>query len=263
MSGFLIKNSMASSLFSTDSSYSSGIYNSISEYNNIRSGNFYKLAKKYYSGDTTVSDTSSSKRVNRTEYDYKNGDYKINLQNKDEDSTYSYSTSTADTGTLAGIEKAARNLKTESQDLYTKGAGTLFKDSDYDTDRIYEAASEFVKSYNTLIDSTYNSGSSTISNAVDTMTRLTEANSEALSGIGITIKGDNKLEINPTVFKKSDIEDVKKLLNGNGSYAYQIGVSSTMIDFAAQNEAMKSNTYTGYGTYSYNYSSGSLFNYGL
>ena len=83
MSGFFTKNSMVASLFNNTTSSNFGIYNSLSEYNNIRSGNYYKLTKKYYSGDIDNGEVSS-KRVNRTEYDYKNGDYKVNLLEKEE-----------------------------------------------------------------------------------------------------------------------------------------------------------------------------------
>ena len=48
--------------------------------------------------------------------------------------------------------------------------------------------------------------------------------------------------------------------NGNGSFGYQTEVKASMIDSAASLEAGRSNTYTGRGSYSYNFNAGNLFN---
>ena len=264
MSGFFTKNSMVASLFNNTTSSNFGIYNSLSEYNNIRSGNYYKLTKKYYSGDIDNGEVSS-KRVNRTEYDYKNGDYKVNLLEKEEKKASSASTSTSKTEAeaIANIQKSSKNMKAAAEDLYTNGKDSLFKEDEYDKNAVYEAASSFVKGYNDMITAAWKTDSKTIANAVDSMTNITKANEKALAEVGIKVGEDNKLTIDPVAFKNANTDNVKTLFNGNGSYGYQVGVSSTMIDFAAQNEALKANTYTGYGTFSYNYTSGGMFNYGL
>ena len=264
MSGYLDRNSMvASALFSNTSSLNSGIYSSLSEYNNIRSGNYYKLTKKYYSGDLENGEVSN-KRVNRTEYDYKNGDYKVNLLNKEDNKTSSStSTSKSEAEDIANVQKVSKNLKSVAEDLYTKGKDSLFKEEGYDKNEVYEAVSNFVKGYNDLLAKAGKTDSTTIANSVESMTNITSANSKALAEIGIKVSDDNKLTIDPVAFKNANTDNVKTLFNGNGSYGYQVSVSATMIDFAAQNEALKANTYTGYGTYSYNFSSGSIMNYGL
>lgn len=263
MSGFFTKNSMVASLFNNTTSANYGIYNSLSEYNNIRSGNYYKLTKKYYSGDIDTGEVNS-KRVNRTEYDYKNGDYKINLLEKEENKvSSSTSTSKTEAEAIANVQKGSKNMKAVAEDLYTKGKDSLFKEDDYDKNEVYEAVSSFVKGYNDLVTTAGKTDSKTIANSVDSMTNITKANEKALAEIGIKITDDNKLTIDPVAFKNANTDNVRTIFNGNGSYGYQVGVSATMIDFAAQNEALKANTYTGFGTFSYNYNSGSMFNYGL
>ena len=241
---------------SGNSSVTSGIYGSLSELASIRSGSYYKLAKKYYgmsSSSSDVSGTGVSDRVSRMDYDYKNGDYKINLQ--------STSTSGDSVSTIADTEKNAQNLKDSVAALTQKGTGSVFKRTggEYDTDKIYDAVSSFVNDYNNMLSAASKSASTSVSNAASSMTTTTAVNSKLLSRIGITIGSDNKLAIDEDTFRNSDMSNVESLFNGSGSYGYQVGVNASMIYSAAQLEASKSNTYTVSGTYSYNFNVGSLF----
>ena len=53
---------------------------------------------------------------------------------------------------------------------------------------------------------------------------------------------------------------VKSLFNGNGSFAYQTVVKSSMIGFNANSELNKDNTYSNKGTYSSTDVSGKIYN---
>lgn len=257
----------------TSNSFFSGIYGSLSEYASIRSGSYYKIAQKYYSNTSAGSNSSTvsvKSKVSPTEYDYKRGDYKKNLIDSSSDSdktSASTSTSTSKTSAerIANIEKNSKSLKESSEKLTDRSSSSLFKQTGgkYDTDKIYSAVSSFVKDYNSVVDNASGSNSTTINSRTSTMLNLTSANSKLLGKVGITVGKDNKLSIDEEAFKKADMGDVRSLFNTSGGYGYQVGVSASMIDYAAQNEATKSNTYTGFGTYSYNYTAGSLFNYGL
>ena len=244
MAGIYGYNSI-STLFSglNTSSVTSGIYNSLSELSNIRSGSYYKLAKKYYGSsqaDTASSDTAVKKRTSRMDYDYK----------KDTVST------------IAGVEKSAKNLKSAADKLVQRGSESVFKQTagEYDTDKIYDAVNNFASAYNDVITKASASDSSSIENAARSMKNATAVNAKALSKIGITIGSDNKLSVDEKTFKAADMNSVKSLFNGNGSFGYQTEVKASMIDSAASMEAGRSNTYTGRGSYSYNFNAGNLFN---
>lgn len=262
-----------STLFSSMNmgSLTSSIYGSLSEYASIRSGAYRKLAQQYYSNSSAGGSSSNAitRRVSSTEYDYKRGDYKKNLDSpsKSQSSSASKSTSTskATAADIADIKKSTESLKKSSNALTQRGSSSVFKQTDgkYDTDKIYNAVSSFVKDYNSVVDSASGSKSSSISRRASSMVNLTAANSKLLNKIGITIGDNNKLSIDSETFKKADMGQVKSLFNTSGGYGYQVGANASMIEYAAQNEANRANTYTGMGSYSNNYTSGNLFNYGL
>lgn len=209
------------------------------DYSSIRSGSYYKLLKNYYSesGSSSISSTSTSKDT---------------------------------TQTLSRIESKAESMKTAADKLLKKGTNSVFNKTDitdadgnttygYDKDKIYSAVSDFVDKYNSLIDSASESNVTGILTQANSMVSASKANAGLLSQIGITIDEDNKLIIDETKFKKADMEKVKSLFNTTGSYGYQISSKASMIDYYAQNEASKSNTYSKSGMYTYNYNTGNLY----
>ena len=88
---------------------------------------------------------------------------------------------------------------------------------------------------------------------------ITKANAALLSSTGITADKDGRLSMDETKFKSSDMSAAKSLFNGTGSYAYQVSAKASMINYNAETEQKKANTYTHNGAYSYNYSAGSLY----
>ena len=82
----------------------------------------------------------------------------------------------------------------------------------------------------------------------------------ALSKIGITIDSDNyQLSIDKDKFKSADMNQVKSLFNGSGSFACNVKSQASMIEYRAQSEASKANTYGSGGRYSSAYQSGSVW----
>lgn len=228
-----------STLFSglNKNSFNSGIYSSISDYSSIKSGAYSRLLKKYYSADDKTRKSLSNVTGN-------------------------ISTGKADSEKIVSVRKSAEALKSAASSLMDKSVFDT-KDGKYDRDKIYQGVSDFVNSYNRLISETKDSGISSVDSSVKRMTGNTVANSRMLSSIGIKTGTDNRLTIDKDMFMNADMDKVKSLFNSTGGYGYQAGSSASMIDYAAQNEASKSNTYTSRGGYSYNYNSGNLFNYGL
>ena len=181
------------------------------------------------------------------------------------------STSKDSSKTLANIECAADDLKKASEALRTNGDKSLFtkkqttdKDGkvsyEYDTDKIYKAASDFVDSYNKMLKEGGDSNTNSILRSTKSMVNLTKANSNMLSKVGITIGTDNKLSIDETAFKKADMNTVKSLFHTTGGFGYQTSVQAGMIESYAKSEAEKANTYNKSGMYTYNYATGEIYN---
>lgn len=216
-----------------------------SDYATIRSGSYYKLMKAYYSTD--ASEEVSSIASNKTT-----------------------STSKDDAKTLTKIESAAEDMKASSDALLETGSKSVFKTervtdekgnvtTQYDTDAIYKAAKQFVSDYNSLLDNASDSNTSNISSAAERLTSMTDTKAKLLASVGITIDEDNHLKIDEETFKAADMATVKSLFNERGGYGYQVSAQASMINYYAENEASKSNTYTSSGTYTYNYNTGSLY----
>lgn len=216
-----------------------------SDYATIKNGSYTKLMKAYYAKEASGDSSSSS--------------------------ITSTSTSKDSSKTLANIESAAEDLKKASETLRTNGDKSLFtkkqttdKDGklsyEYDTDKIYKAVSEFVDSYNKMLKEGGDSNTNSILRSTKSMVNLTKANSSMLGSVGITIGTDNKLSVDETAFKKADMNTVKSLFHTTGGFGYQVSVQAGMIESYAKSEAEKANTYNKTGMYTYNYTTGEIYN---
>lgn len=237
--------SLGGSSSRTGSSVSTGS-NILAEYASIRSGSYHKLLKAYYSKEDS---SELSKAVK---------------------STTSTSTAKDSAKTLTRIESAAESLKESTDALITRGTKNVFKQVDvkaedgtvskgYQTEAIYKAVNAFVEDYNSVIEETEESNTSSVARAATQMIKLTDANEKLLEDVGITINKDDTLSIDKDTFLKADMNKVKNLFNGTGTYGYNVGVKASMIDYYAQREASKANTYSNSGAYNYNYNYGSNY----
>lgn len=240
------------SLSANSSSSGLGNLNFLSDYVAIKNGSYGKLMKAYYAKNN--SDGTSTSAAGKT----------------DKQTT---STAADSTKTLAAIEKAADELKESADALISKGTDSVFKQKEittkdengvaatqkgYDTDAIYSAVSDFVKDYNSLLENAGNANATSISNKTLSLVNMTKANENLLSDVGITVGKDNTLLIDEETFKKADMSTVKTLFNGSGSYAYRVSAQASLIDFAANTESSRANTYTFNGTYGNTYSTGNI-----
>lgn len=242
----------ANTLFSSLNSGSSigggstGSGSILAEYASIRSGSYHKLLKAYYNdtGSSAVSDLVNA--------------------------SGSTSTSKDSAKQLAKMENAAESLKESADVLMTKGTKDVFKQTDiknedgttskgYDKNAIYNKVNSFIEDYNSLVEATEESNTNSIARASAQMIQLTNANKRLLDDIGISINKDDTLSIDKEAFMAADMNKVKSLFNGTGSYGYNVGVKASMMDYYAQNEASKANTYGSTGRYNYNYTYGSNY----
>lgn len=245
-----IDSNYASSLFSSlntgKAGTSNGLTDLLSEYSSIQSGSYRRLLNAYY-GD---SDKGSIKSA---------------------DEKKSISTSKDDTKELTEIKNSADSLgesieklgKTGSKSLFAKEYKTTEDGSTkgtYNLDKIYDAVKEFTDNYNSLVEAAEDADTKSIASNMKSIITNTKANKDMLEDIGITINSDSTLSIDEETFKKADMSVAKSLFNGTGSYAYQTGVKASMVSMNVSIETARSNTYQGDGSYSYNYSSGDLYN---
>lgn len=236
---------------SAGSSPFSALTASLSDYNMIRSGSYKKLMTSYFAktdADAFRSAFNSSKVNNK-----------------------STATSKDSTETLSKVESSAKDLKDSASKLLQTGTKSVFnkvdaKDEDgndikaYDTDKIYKAVKSFVDDYNAMIQATDSSKTTAIQKSTINMINATSKYESSLNKIGITIDSDNyRLSIDEETFKGADMNRVKNLFNGTNSFAYNVKSQASMIEYRADNEASRANTYTHKGSYSSNYSSGSMW----
>lgn len=240
MSGFgMMNGNLFSGFFGGGASGSSGI-NFLTDYAAIKNGSYYKLMKAYYGGNDKVGALVKDSAKETT------------------------ATSKEESKKLTRIEESASGLKGAADKLNASGSKSVFNLVEktgedgksyrgYDTDAIYKEVSNFVKSYNDLIDSADDTTSESVEKAVVNLMNTSMKNSKLLSQIGITINKDSRLSISEADFKKADMTTVKSLFQGPGSYGYQTSVRASMVDYAAEREASKANTYNKSGKYSSNY----------
>lgn len=225
----------------------SALTSSISDYNLIRSGSYKKLMTSYFAKTDAKSFQSSFNNK------------KTNAVSKDSSET------------LSKVKGTAEDLKDSASKLLKTGTNSVFNKvskkgedgsttSEYDTDKIYSAVKSFVDDYNDVIKAADGANTGSIQRAAVSMINGTSRFQKQLSEIGISVDSDNfRLSIDKEKFKAADMGKVKNLFNGSGSFAANVKSQASMIEYRAENEAAKANTYTRNGVYGSTYSSGSMW----
>ncbi len=221
----------------------------------------------FYSSSSSSDSTSSTSLLS----DYasiKNGSYKKLL---DAYYTKQESEASSDSGTtktsLVLLQQNAIDLKTAADALAATGSDSLFEKvdtkttdettgvtsttSDYDYDSLYEAATELVEAYNSILEASSEQSSSLVTKKTDIITSYIGANSSLLSDAGITINGDNSLSIDEEDFKQADISTLKTLFNGSNSLSSYLSSKASSYFYSAQNliSALSGSSYTSSGSY--------------
>lgn len=229
-----------SSLGNSSGSSASNL-NFLSDYASIKNGSYYKLMKAYYDEPDKAGEA-----INNA---------------KNQASKISTSTARDSAETLSAIQKSTDGLKESADALLKTGSKSLFKKTDegIDADAVYNAVNNFVKDYNSVISSTKDSNTKTIATRSAGLINATSSYENQLGKIGITINDDFTLSLNEDTFKEAEMSDVKSLFSGAGSYAYKASAQSSLINFAADTESSRANTYNYRGAYN-TYNSGNIFN---
>lgn len=221
----------------------------LSDYASIKNGTYGKLMKAYFSTGASDEITELVKGTDT-------------LTTTEESKAYAKMQTTSD----ALKESADALLETGEESLFARKDITT-KDENgvetttqgYDVESIYKAVNSFVNNYNAVLNAAADTDNSTLENRATALVNDSITNLKSLKSIGITMDDDGIMTLDKDTFENADMSTVKKLFNGVGSYGYNISVDASLLNYAAQNAANTSKSYTSSGQYSANFSSGNLF----
>lgn len=213
---------------------------SLTDYMSIKSGSYGKLLKAYY---------------------------------KKQDADKTAETAETEKKQLSLLKTKADNLKNSmldlmDEDLFEKKTiktkdektGEETEKVDYDWDAITKTVKSFVDSYNAIVGATGESDNKKVLRNATWLTQMTETNSKLLAKVGITIGEDNKLKVDEDVLKKSNMNTLKVLFQGVGSYADKVVQKASQIGSAAvQGTSVGGSSYTSDADYKKLSSSGYLY----
>lgn len=255
------------------SSAASSIYSMASEWSNIKSGNYGRLLKKYYSqfsnGTSASSSNSSATSTTRT----KGYDVLENVSGHVQTTDTTSSSTSKPASSMTSYEKqslqnagntssAAKNVTTAlntlmNQKSYTDAASQTATDGDDTTDtsesqaindKVQAAVQNYVKSYNSLVDASKKTMASGVSANTKNLMDLTERSKDELADIGITIDDKGKLAVNADTLKTATNDTVKAVFSNGGSYGTGAATYTSLVNYYA-NSAASNGTYTSSGSY--------------
>ena len=217
-----------SALMGTSNTSSSS--NLLADYASIKNGSYGKLLKAYYAKQDAESAVSGDSKQSLT------------LMMSSADSLKKSADALNDSSLW---EKKKIKKKDEE-------TGEETEVEDYDWDAITKAVKSFIEDYNAVVKAAGDSETKNVLRNAAWMTGITESTQNLLSSVGITIGKGNQLELDEDALKKANINTLKSLFTGTGSFADKISQKAGSISRAAANASAGTNgtTYTSSGSYS-------------
>lgn len=217
---FGLNASGASSLFSSFGFGTGGTTSILSDYASIKSGSYHKLLKAYYAQQSSTSEKTTATTTTKD---------KLN----------------ADKTAWKEVSSDISSLKSS--------AGTLITGeyTEENRSKLEKEISAFVKNYNSMLDSSSEVNSISLSKKAEWMTRITSNNSGSLEKVGITINSDNTLSLDSDALSKASLDNLKSVFSDSYSYAGQINSASNLMAQVAANGGASSTAslYTSSGAY--------------
>lgn len=137
-----------------------------------------------------------------------------------------------------GSAESEAKLSSSAKDL-SKYASALASNSFNSWTNKTDAVKNFVKTYNSEIESLADATEKADLGRQATLINTTKKYSGQLEKLGITIGEDNKLSINEDILKRASDKDARLLLSGDYSYASKLGMSATRISDSAKSMVKK------------------------
>lgn len=200
------------------SSSDSGMSSLLSDYASIKNGSYGKMMKAYYAKATAEEDDEASTK-------------KSSSGSGEKDALTASSASSA--------YKSAEKLST-------------MEFSEDNLDEAYNAVSDFIKNYNSLIKNGSSSINSDVQKQAEYLYDTMYSNYKLFAKIGITLNADRTLSLDEDIFKKEgNTATMKTLFNGAGSFADKVSYkASQMYRYASEGQSVTAKNYTSSGTYS-------------
>lgn len=213
------------------SSSDSGMSSLLSDYASIKNGSYGKLMKSYYAKAVASEEEDESEDSTST---------KKTSSNKEKDALTASSASSAykSAEKLGSVEFSEDNL-----------------------DEAYNAVSDFVKNYNSLIKNGSSSKNTAVQKQAQYLYDTMYSNYKLFAKIGITLNTDRTLSLDEATFKKGNTATMKTLFNGANSFADKVSYkASQMYRYANEGKSVTAQSYTSSGTYSTTNTSDSTIN---
>ena len=199
------------------SSSESGVSSLLTDYASIKNGSYGKMMKAYYAKAAADEDDEASTK-------------KSSSGSGEKDALTASSASSA--------YKSAEKLST-------------MEFSEDNLDEAYNAVSDFVKNYNSLIKNGSSSKNSDVQKQAEYLYDTMYSNYKLFAKVGITLNADRTLSLDEDTFKKGNTSTMKTLFNGVGSFADKVSSkASQMYRYANEGKSVTAKNYTSSGTYS-------------
>ena len=231
---------------SKNTNYMSGLSSMLSDYSSIKNGSYGKLVSAYYK--KIDSDSASSDKTDKS---------------SDSEKTATEKSQAAEKKQYSAISSNAKDVSSKIETLTKTGDGSVFdktwqttknedgteaKVFDYDSSKISSAVSNFVSSYNKLVDSSGDVSDVTTSTRASYLTKITNSYKSELSSIGITVKDDGKLSLDKDKLKAAGAEAVENIFTQKAGFGYKVSQAATSLETSASRAASSSSTYSKSGT---------------
>lgn len=218
-----------SQLFQSISGGGAGNQNFLSDYASIKSGSYGKLLRAYYGTGSSSSTASASKKSSSTNILDKILEEKKNPK-------VSKQAQEANTNLTNGLS----NLKNSVSALQNDKTYTDTDNGQSASDKVVSAMKNFVTDYNNVVTAAKKSTLAGKTAYVANMMDSTNANSDKLAELGVTINANGTLQLNEGKLKGADVSKVQDLFSTNDIMSYGSKITSR-LKFASANTANTAN----------------------
>lgn len=207
----------------------------LGEYSNIKSGTYRKLLKSYYA----KFNADGSEKVSKNKAENSTVNKRVYSNTKDSAKDLNTVESRASELMSAATKLAA--VKNGSSSLYAKKAlvktnedKTTTTVNDYDYDTLVKTTQALASAYNSTLDSTAKVSAASVTQKTKWITELSKEFGSDLEKIGITFDKDKRMSVDEATFRKSDMEDIRKVFEGTNSYVGKLARNASGLSSAAK-----------------------------
>ena len=188
-----------------------------------------------YSSMSNVINQWSDFRVSKNLYK----EYFAMQKSEDTSSSESYIQKLINTSTEKVYEDKLGSLSNAVSESVKKLEAAFAEDKEtgeIDYDAAYTAAENFVKSYNDFVSGIGSSGDSTVSNKNSFVANMTNAYTNRLDKVGISVKSDGTLAIDKEAFNSATATQLDRVFGKEDSFASFMGEQAKQLEAYAESD---------------------------